>query len=336
MKAKTEGIKGRDECWRERQRRHETKAKNAWNACTVSVSVCWVTIHILEGDDVISTLFFPLRYFTTLFWLCPPLFISVCLHLQLSLHRSRLLPTVARSICVFLSWPGFHGAHSLLFHSLFQRSCLFRQGSLVLAFWHVGMAGSCALRRWCFKREQHWWSPAPSKTISPGTLQPEAFSQPELRFCWPFSSCQRCEPWWICCRCGRDGRQSPLGSGHVGLRQRPGSGRGLSWWVLGCGGLPPYCEEAPWGGRRVCHEARGPWLGMVVGDLSVADAVWKELWEVVGVGLWEFPISSSTPGTQQDPSFSLPRTAPPSVVLPAPPKSYMGAHGCCEGLFPQE
>ena len=64
--------------------------------CFVPVPVCEVTIHILEGDNVISTMFFSINIFKNTLFIVP--YISGHLPLQLSFHCTKVLPTVARNI----------------------------------------------------------------------------------------------------------------------------------------------------------------------------------------------------------------------------------------------
>lgn len=70
-----------------------------------------------------------------------------------------------------------------------------------------------------------------------------------------------------------------------------------------------------------------PCLGTAVGDVSVADAAWKELW-VCSVGLssgrvFPQPSRQKAPVTQQEPHFRTSGTAPPSAELPAPNKGWL-------------
>lgn len=74
---------------------------------------------------------------------------------------------------------------------------------------------------------------------------------------------------------------------------------------------------------------KAPGQGTVAGDVSVADAVWEELWQGVGVGLgvsqssegvFPQPGRQKAPGSQQEPSSRSPGTAPSLTSAPSLPQ----------------
>lgn len=84
---------------------------------------------------------------------------------------------------------------------------------------------------------------------------------------------------------------------------------------------------------------KAPGQGTVAGDMSVADAVWEELWQGVGVGLgvsqsservFPQPSRQKAPGSQQEPSSRSPGTAPSLTSAPSLPQRLVMSMGAAK------
>lgn len=214
---------------------------------------------MLERDNAISTLFFPINMLENTLFIVPPSFCFWPPGSPVELSPHQISPYSGKKhLCILLlTW--IPQGTQLPFPS--QRKCLLKQAGLVpllLGFQHLAVACPCAHRRWCFKSDQHFWTPAPSNTFSLGTLQPEVRSPrgPSWGFAGPFPLVRGVNLAALLVAVARTAANAHLAQGTGGSAGGPAPG-GLSWWVLGCGELPPYCQEAPWGGGRVCREPRG-------------------------------------------------------------------------------